>query len=306
MGDYKGIITQEEYKGVITQSEYKGVLSITDPMTVIEIIAQEIASGSFLAEKVADCYPALFSMKKCHIGANKCLRLRRSSDDAESDFGFVSNEVDNAGIISWLVGADGYCKTWYDQSGNNNDAVQNDSSKQPQYDTSEKQLSFDGVNHYMDCGNNSNLNIGVGDFTAIVTLNPISTTRCIFKKQSVYSEGYIFAYHNLSGSGVMMQVYLNGNEYMTDSYYLPLNTMSNIAYIVRAGSTTYLDFYVDGVFKETKSTSDVGDINSSKPMQIGNAAQGGWGHFDGSMKNLIPVKYELTVGQIQNINDFIS
>jgi hypothetical protein len=48
----------------------------------------------------------------------ECIRVVRSSDSAESDFGFSSGVIDAAAILSWLAGADGRVTTWYDQSGN--------------------------------------------------------------------------------------------------------------------------------------------------------------------------------------------
>lgn len=59
------------------------------------------------------------------------IRLRRGSDDAESDFGYTSsNDLDTAAITTWLGGASGYIVTWYDQAGGNN-LAQATSSKQP-------------------------------------------------------------------------------------------------------------------------------------------------------------------------------
>ena len=49
-----------------------------------------------------------------------CLRLRRDSDSAEQDFGFAGGVVDTAAIATWLGGATGYVRTWYDQVGSKN------------------------------------------------------------------------------------------------------------------------------------------------------------------------------------------
>jgi hypothetical protein len=65
--------------------------------------------------------------------AGDCLRLRRSSDDAESDFGFSGDDLDTAAIATWLSAATGYVVTWYDQSGNGHDATQSDATKQFTY-----------------------------------------------------------------------------------------------------------------------------------------------------------------------------
>lgn len=65
--------------------------------------------------------------------AGNCLRLRRSSDNAEQDFGFAGGWLDTAAIASWLGGASGYAAAWYDQSGNALDVAQAAAANQPLY-----------------------------------------------------------------------------------------------------------------------------------------------------------------------------
>ncbi len=61
-----------------------------------------------------------------------CLTLRRSTDDAEQDFGFVGGELDSASITSWLSGGNAFVKTIYDQSGNEANATQTTPGNQAQ------------------------------------------------------------------------------------------------------------------------------------------------------------------------------
>ncbi len=60
-----------------------------------------------------------------------CLRVRRSSDNSEINIGFVNNVLDTTSLLSFVGSNDGYVTTWYDQSGNSNNATQSDTSKQP-------------------------------------------------------------------------------------------------------------------------------------------------------------------------------
>lgn len=48
------------------------------------------------------------------------LRVRRSSDNAELDIGFVNNDLDSATMLSFVGGADGFVSVRYDQVGTNN------------------------------------------------------------------------------------------------------------------------------------------------------------------------------------------
>ena len=62
-----------------------------------------------------------------------CMRIRRDSDDAETDIGFDSSgDLDTASIASHCGSANGYVVTWYDQSGNSNNATQSTAGNQPQ------------------------------------------------------------------------------------------------------------------------------------------------------------------------------
>ncbi|MEO5889017.1 MAG: fibrinogen-like YCDxxxxGGGW domain-containing protein [Ferruginibacter sp.] len=63
--------------------------------------------------------------------AGPSLRLRRSTDNAESDFGFAGTDLDIAAISTFLGASAGYCTILYDQSGLGNNIVQTNPSQQP-------------------------------------------------------------------------------------------------------------------------------------------------------------------------------
>jgi hypothetical protein len=91
----------------------------------VEVLLADAVSGAVQA----------YSMRKLRAAyAGDCLRLRRSSDNAEDDFGFDGNgNLDTAAIASWLGGADGFVVTWYDQSGNAKHIMQATAGNQPNY-----------------------------------------------------------------------------------------------------------------------------------------------------------------------------
>jgi hypothetical protein len=66
------------------------------------------------------------------------MRIREDSGNTETDIGFDSNkDLDTAAIASHCGANNGYVVTWYDQSGNGNDATQATTADQPQiYDGS--------------------------------------------------------------------------------------------------------------------------------------------------------------------------
>lgn len=71
----------------------------------------------------------LRQLRSSYTGA--AIRLRRSSDNAEADFGFAGTELDVASINVFLGASAGYCTTMYDQSGFGNNVTQTNASNQP-------------------------------------------------------------------------------------------------------------------------------------------------------------------------------
>lgn len=77
----------------------------------------------------------LYSLRKMSPGATNCIRVRRSSDNAEQNIGFVSSSadslIDTSALLSFVGANDGFVTTWYDQSTNVRNAVNASSSQQP-------------------------------------------------------------------------------------------------------------------------------------------------------------------------------
>lgn len=77
-------------------------------------------AAPLLLDKVTGSILAVSMRKLKNSYTGNCLKLRRSSDNAELDFGFVNGVVDTAAIATWLGAATGTMVTWYDQCGNDN------------------------------------------------------------------------------------------------------------------------------------------------------------------------------------------
>jgi hypothetical protein len=61
------------------------------------------------------------------------MKVREDSGDTEADIGFDSNgDLDTAAIATHCGSANGYVVTWYDQSGNSNNATRSTLANQPQ------------------------------------------------------------------------------------------------------------------------------------------------------------------------------
>jgi hypothetical protein len=75
------------------------------------------------------------------------IRVRRASDNTEQDIGFVDNELDTSALTTFCSGTDGFVETWYDQSGNGNDATQATATNQPQIVNGGTYLGYLDINN---------------------------------------------------------------------------------------------------------------------------------------------------------------
>jgi hypothetical protein len=75
-----------------------------------------------------DLYPSAavaYSLRKLRTAyTGSAIRVRRSSDNTEQDIGFVGRGLDTTALLTFCGVGDGFVKTWYDQSGNANNAIQ--------------------------------------------------------------------------------------------------------------------------------------------------------------------------------------
>jgi len=104
------------------------------------------------------------------------IRLRRSSDNAEMDFGWADNDiVDIEAINTWRAGSNVFVVTWYDQSGLGRNAIQNIANFQPQFisDVTRPYFVGDGANDRLDVNTSiqtlTNAGVNGTVFTAVFT-----------------------------------------------------------------------------------------------------------------------------------------
>jgi hypothetical protein len=82
-----------------------------------------------------DLYPnaaTAYSVRKLRTAyTGNCIRVRRSSDNAEQNIGFVNNELDTTSLLSFVGAGNGFVTTWYDQSTNGFNVAQTTAARQP-------------------------------------------------------------------------------------------------------------------------------------------------------------------------------
>jgi hypothetical protein len=120
--------------------------------------------GSLDFSLLLDGYPnaaVAYSLRGLKIAyTGNAIRVRRSSDNAEQDIGFIDNtnkDLDIAALTSFCSGTNGFVTTWYDQSGNGRNATQTTAANQPQIVSSgavltlnsKPALNWNGTNYWL-------------------------------------------------------------------------------------------------------------------------------------------------------------
>jgi hypothetical protein len=123
-------------------------------------------SGAAPFVGLLDLYPnaemaySLRKLRAAYTGA--AVRIRRSSDNAETDIGFLANgNFNSAAAVAFCGAGNGFVTTWYDQSGNSKDWLQPTAANQPQIVNAgasilvngKPSILFDGVNDGFDAVN---------------------------------------------------------------------------------------------------------------------------------------------------------
>lgn len=183
------------------------------------------------------------------------IRVRRSSDNTETNIGFVNNELDTTSLESFCSGTNGFVTTWYDQSGNGNDATQSTAVNQPQIVSSgsvilengKPAVQFDGSNDNFSVWNNTTAPTLFQDMSDAITLLSV-------EKASVISTSDFPFWAN----GVTIAEIRNNTT--TSSMHAPFN----IGYSNSTSGFGVTDELISGVEKEFSSTLSVAQRLTSR------------------------------------------
>jgi hypothetical protein len=96
-----------------------------------------------------------YSLRKLRNGYyGFAIRVRRSSDNAEQDIAFnTSGGLDTTSLLAFVGSGNGFVTTWYDQSGNNNNALNTTAASQPQIFSSGSLITSSGGIVSLSCQN---------------------------------------------------------------------------------------------------------------------------------------------------------
>lgn len=202
-----------------------------------------------------DTYPnaaAAYSLRKLSSAySGNCIRVRRSSDNAEQDFGFVNNVLDTASLLSFVGANNGFVTTWYDQSGNARNITQTTAANQPQIVSSgavltqntKPTLAFNGTSNILRA-----FSSGTSTENTLITLSKATSTATAY--QCIATIGGIAAANPLS------YLLINAGAIVTKrTIYSDTGSTS-----VDGNSTT--NFELNQIFNTTNSVSMFVNNNS--------------------------------------------
>ena len=205
---------------------------------------------------------AAYSLRKLSSTySGNAIRVRRSSDNTETNIGFDGNgNLDEASLTAFVGAGNGFVTTWYDQSGNSIDEAQSTASNQPQIvssgtvikQSSKPAIQFD-VNKYLK--NLTLNNLAQPNSYSIVTTFPTESYGFIFDSSGLYrqtflrnsSQNNIYMYSGADLIGTSGNV-TSGNRYLFSLLY---NGSSSNAYVNNAlelsgnaGTTRIVELYI--------------------------------------------------------------
>ena len=150
------------------------------------ILARSGGTPSFVG--LLDTYSgaaAAYSLRQLRTAyTGNAIRVRRSSDNTEQNIGFVNNVLDTASLLTFCGAGNGFVTTWYDQSGNANNAIQTTAFNQPQIVSSGAMITTNGKNSILFNSTKlmllgSSITVGASSYTSFVGKRAVSGDKVI-------------------------------------------------------------------------------------------------------------------------------
>jgi len=137
-----------------------------------------------------------YSLRKLRSAyTGNAIRVRRSSDNTEQDFGFVSNVLDTASLLTFCGAGSGFVTTWYDQSGNAKNSTQTTAANQPRIVNAGVLDLVNGKAAILGDGSNDTLFV-----TGLILTNPTSIFTVVDKVGTSGVFGLITGANTLGGA----------------------------------------------------------------------------------------------------------
>lgn len=243
---------------------------------------------------------AAFSLRKLDVNyTGFAISVRRDSDSAVQDIGFVGEELDVASLLAFCGTDNGFVEIWYDQSGSGRDAYQFAISQQPQIvlsgnvieTNSRPSMLFDGVDDNML-------------FTSSFISAPFSTS--VVAKQTL----------NTGARPIITGTTSNNQFTISGSFAGIIVTANSFLDTFPAGTSTlqkHVTYYRNGISAksayENASLLTIGSnsITTQNATYTSLSGLSGFSRFGGEVQEIIMYpSYEVSSNTIiqNNVNDY--
>jgi hypothetical protein len=260
------------------------------------VIASQIQSYAFLLDTYTSA-AAAYSLRKLRSAyTGSAIRVRRSSDNTETDIGFSSAfGLDTTSLSSFCSGTNGFVTTWYDQSGNARNSTQANALNQPQIVSAgsvitkgiKPAIDFNGISHNLITPDYLSTSLTQLFITSVIDAVNTTGVKEIFSHYNFVGDQRSFFYtirdSNFSFNG--SQDGTSNNLHRYDSSGSVVNDYLLYSAVVDTTILQKVQFYKNNSALTSTSILPVGTLNSiyngTADFEIGN------GNYSGTIQELI-------------------
>lgn len=259
-----------------------------------------------------------YSLRKINTSySGSCIRVRRSSDNTESDIGFLGNDLDISTLLSFVGSGTGYVTTWYDQSGNGINAITTTTTMQPVIvnsgslitQNSKSSIYFNGTTNRLNGGTTFSLNTqDYSIFAVFKSEDNNSNGRAVYSLTPTGSSAHngwnSMQYRNNITNNLRWLISSNGNE--SNVYTVP--PISNYAstFILATSvikNSNKCSFYLNNVLQSYRSPIGHNVVNAE--LWIGAYYNGGTTYLHSGYISEIVLRSQGNVYRISDANNDI-
>jgi hypothetical protein len=301
------------YNGLITEFGFvNGIMSTSDIADLQQYMLDTYTTPS---TPLLDDYPGAtgaYSLRKLsstYTGA--AIQVRRSTDNATQDIGFVGEGLDITAMETFVGGAgnNGFVSIWYDQSGNGNDQAQATAGDQPQIVSGGSTITQGGLptlEFNTAYFRRSNIISNTADKTTFNVYYPtaISAGKCIMDLSSVSATGQSWVLSSETALRCVSRTYVTTagaiNTYSLLEMWQDGITIDN---------ANQFKMYLNGTYVPRASGTAGTLTTGTSDFTIG-WSNNGSNHFDGSQQEVVIYPSALSdvnrEGVRDNINTYYS
>jgi hypothetical protein len=250
-----------------------------------------------------DLYPgasAAYSTRKLDQNyTGSALQIRRTSDNATQDIGFVNNEFDSVALQNFLGASPGRVSIWYDQSGNGRNLTNATALEQPKLSVVNNKyaLSFESANgqRLISAITNAIATNGIYSTFGVGLLFNTSGTKVLFHQDQ--GSVRIGQWFRVSGTTNSSIVFSNNNTTSTTESSFSSSPYSlNMLSLIRKASTAEL--WVNGFTNGASVTSGTASYSAGNMggIYVGRRTVGE--AYDGLTPELILYPADMTTDRL--------